>query len=213
MKQKKTILLFLIAAIALPFAAYAVLTFYENKFQRLPVYGEAKKINGKKIEHHIADFSFTNQDGKIVTSASWSGKIVVANFFFTRCPSICPKMMVNMKKTEEYFRNDPEILFNSFSVDPENDSVKRLKSHASSFNINTDNWSLLTGNKKEIYKLARNSFLVVATNGDGGPTDFIHSDKLILIDTEKRIRGYYDGTDEKEVNKLINDIKKLKNEN
>ena len=211
--QNKTIWLFVILVVVLPFLAFTIVSWYTLVFEKLPVYGEAKKIEGKSKEHSIADFALTNQDGGITTPAAWSNKIVVANFFFTRCPSICPKMMINMKKVEEHFRSDPEILFNSFSVDPENDSVERLKSYASLLNINTSNWGLLTGDKKEIYKLARNSFLVVATNGDGGPTDFIHSDKLILIDKQKRIRGYYDGTNEKEVSNLIHDIKKLKNEN
>ncbi len=121
--------------------------------------------------------------------------------------------MMNMKKVQNAYNNDDKIVFTSFSVNPEADSAARLKKYVSQFNISTDNWDLLTGNKKEIYKLARNSFLVVATNGDGGPTDFIHSDKLILIDKQKRIRGYYDGTSEKETNDLIHDIKKLKNEN
>ena len=203
----------MIVVVALPFLAFTIVSWYTVVFEKLPVYGESKKMSGKKIEHRIADFSLTNQDGKTVTPEVWKNKIVVANFFFTRCPSICPRMMTNMKKAEEYFSSDPAIAFTSFSVDPENDNNGLLRSYASSLNIHLDNWNLLTGDKKEIYKLARNSFLVVATNGDGGPTDFIHSDKLVLIDKQKRIRGYYDGTNEKEVNDLIHDIKKLKDEN
>jgi protein SCO1/2 len=213
MKKNQNIWLFVMLVAVLPLVAYLLVSWYTINIQKLPVYGEAKTIDGKKKEHSIADFSFTSQEGEIVSSASWSDKIVVANFFFTHCPSICPKMMMNMKKIQEAYSNDDKIALTSFSVNPEADSAARLKKYASQFNINTSNWNLLTGDKKEIYRLARNSFLVVATNGDGGPTDFIHSEKLILIDKQKRIRGYYDGTDEKETNDLIHDIKKLKNEN
>ena len=213
MKQNKTIWAFALAAIILPVAAYAVITWYEQKIQQLPVIGESEYINGKLTKHQIGDFQLTNQDGNNITPETWKNKIVVCNFFFTRCPSICPKMTSNIKKVEEKYKNDDEIIFNSFSVDPEGDNVAQLNSYAHLYDIHSSNWQLLTGNKKEIYKLARNSFLVVAAEGDGGPKDFIHSDKVTLVDKQQRIRGYYDGTSEKEIKELITDIKKLKNEN
>ena len=117
-----------------------------------------------------------------------------------------------MKLVNEEFKNDNSILLNSFSVDPERDSATQLKTYADRFGIVTAKWDLLTGDKREIYKLARNSFMIVATDGDGGPNDFIHSERLVLIDAQKRIRGYYDGTSDKEVKQLVNDIKKLKHE-
>ena len=117
-----------------------------------------------------------------------------------------------MKRINEVFENDNSVVLNSFTVDPERDSAAQLNKYADRFGIKTKKWDLLTGDKKEIYKLARNSFMIVATDGDGGPNDFIHSERLALIDKQKRIRGYYDGTSDKEVSHLINDIKKLKNE-
>jgi protein SCO1/2 len=121
-------------------------------------------------------------------------------------------MTNNLKSIVEMYKGDDNIIINSFTVDPERDSVDRLKKYAQQFGVKTNNWNFLTGNKREIYKLARNSFLIIATDGDGGPEDFIHSEKLVLIDKKKRIRGYYRGTDKRDVNQLINDINKLKHE-
>ena len=204
MTSKRTIVLFVSLVFILPVTAWALLNLYEKKMQRLPVVG-AK-------DHHIADFSFVNQDAQVKTTADWQGKIIVANFFFTHCPVICPKMTNNLKKLSKAYAEDENILINSFTVDPERDKTAELKKYSERFEINNAKWHLLTGDKKEIYNLARNSFMVVATDGDGGPDDFIHSERLVLIDRQKRIRGYYDGTSEKETNQLISDIKKLKNE-
>ena len=121
-------------------------------------------------------------------------------------------MVTNLKEVQQAFPQDENLLIVSFSVDPEKDSVSVLKKFATRFHINEAGWNLITGSKIEIYRLARNSFKVTATDGDGGPEDFIHSDKLILIDTKKQIRGYYTGTDKTEVAQLIKDIKKLENE-
>ena len=153
-----------------------------------------------------------NQDGEVRSSKEWDGKIVVADFFFTTCPTICPKMTASLKRVSEVY-NDGEVKISSFTVDPERDDPKKLTAYIKKFNLPVQNWDLLTGSKKEIYKLARNSFMLVATDGDGGPGDFIHSENLVLADKKKRIRGYYDGTSNKEVDQLIIDIKKLKNEN
>ena len=122
-------------------------------------------------------------------------------------------MTANLKKVQAAFAGKKDLLIVSFSVDPERDSVAQLKKFAQRFNIDESNWQLLTGSKQEIYRLARKSFQVVATDGDGGDNDFIHSDQLILIDTKKRIRGYYEGTEGKETAQLIKDIKKLEHEN
>ena len=194
-----------------PFLAYAGYIFYEYQFQKLPVYGKKLVINEKQTDHTIPDFELINQEGKISTINKWDDKIVVADFFFTHCPSICPKMTNSLKRIQKTFSRK-EILLTSFSVDPERDTSEQLKWYSVKFGINTINWEMLTGEKKDIYRLARNGFLIVATDGDGGPNDFIHSEKLVLIDKQKRIRGYYDGTSEKEVNTLIQDIKKLKHE-
>jgi protein SCO1/2 len=205
MQKRSTIGLFVMLVFILPVTAWALLNLYERKFVALPVMGKTK-------EHRIGNFKLINQDGKIITMGNWEGKIVVANFFFTHCPVICPKMTNSLKKVNKIFENDQTVLINSFSVDPERDSAAQLKKYAGYFVINTGNWDLLTGDKKQIYKLARNSFMVVATDGDGGPEDFIHSEKLVLVDKQKRIRGYYDGSSNKETEQLITDIKKLKHE-
>lgn len=212
MKKKSTIWVFVILVFLVPFVGYAGYILYEKKFQKLPVYGKESLINGKKVDHEIQAFELINQDGKISNINEWNNKIVVVDFFFTHCPSICPKMTTSLKKVQKAFAEN-EILISSFSVDPERDNTEQLKWYSGKFGINTANWQLLTGDKKDIYKLARNGFMIVATDGDGGPNDFIHSEKLVLVDKQKRIRGYYDGTSEKEVNTLIQDIKKLKHEN
>lgn len=195
--------LFIAVVTLLPITAIAIVKWYQNKYTPLPV------LAGKA--HRIADFRLTSQYNNAVSLKNWEGKIVVANFFFTHCPVICPKMVRNLKKVQGVYINDTEVLFNSFTVDPERDSVGQLRRYADRMNIR-GSWLLLTGDKKEIYKLARKSFLVTATDGDGGSQDFIHSDMLVLIDGQKSIRGYYAGTDEKEANRLIGDIEKLKKE-
>ena len=205
MMNRRTILLFVLMVFVLPVTAWSLLNLYERKLERLPVLGKTKS-------HRIEDFSLTNQDGANRGTTNWDNKFVVVNFFFTHCPVICPAMTNNLKKVNKAYENDNEILFNSISVDPDSDSPEQLKAYAKRFHIETTKWQLLTGNKKDVYKLARNSFMLVATDGDGGPDDFIHSERLVLIDKQRRIRGYYNGTSRKETDQLIMDIKKLKNE-
>lgn len=212
MKAKLTIWLFGVLVFVIPFAAFGIYLMYEEEFDRLPIYGKADVVNGRKVHHIIPDFQLINHEAKVISSRSWSNRIVIVDFFFSHCPVVCPKMTKSLQHVQSAFRQD-EILINSISIDPERDDPAQLQWYAGKFAIHTGNWNLLTGDKKEIYKLARNGFMVVATNGDGGPDDFIHSDKLVLIDTQKRIRGYYDGTNDKDVNNLIHDIKKLMHEN
>jgi len=204
MGRKFNIWLFVAIVVVLPLSVYAVVNWYERSVQALPV------LISKT--HTIADYRLVNQLGKESSIKNWEGKIVVANFFFTHCPYVCPKMTNNLKKVQKANVGDKNLLFVSFSVDPERDSSEQLQEFARRFNIDESNWQLLTGSKKEIYRLARKSFQVIATDGDGGENDFIHSDQLVLIDAQKRIRGYYEGTEEKETDQLIKDIKKLENE-
>lgn len=213
MKKNKTIGLFFAVVLILPFLAFGVMNWYQKKFNRLPVHGLVQKDeNGNKKEHRIPDFSFISQDNEQAGTENWNGKIVIADFFFTRCPSICPQMTNNMKKVQEAYKDDAEIILWSFTVDPEGDTPEQLKIFSERFGIDHSKWTLVTGEKKELYRLARNGFMIVAAEGDGGPHDFIHSEKLVLVDKQRRIRGYYDGTNEKEVEHLITDIKKLKHE-
>lgn len=212
MKNSSTIKYFLIAVFVLPVTAYILISWYENKLQRLPILGKTEEVNGKTIDHTIAAFSFTGQDGNRYNESVWKNKIVVVDFFFTRCPTICPKMTNSLKVVREAYKDDESVLLSSFTVDPENDNPEVLKNYAEKSGIENSGWKLLTGDKKEIYKLARNSFFITATDGDGGPGDFIHSENLVLLDQQRRIRGYYDGTSATSTTQLIQDIKKLKDE-
>jgi protein SCO1/2 len=203
MKQSKnTVWAFVAVVICTPFVVFGIVSWCENKFQRLPVYGEAG--------HTIADFQLQDQNGVTTNLNTCKDKIVVANYFFTHCPVVCPKMTYNLKRVQAY-AGVKDLLIQSFSVDPERDTIQQLQEYATQLGIK-DNWQLLTGDKKVLYALARRSFLLVATDGDGGPDDFIHSDKLVLVDKQKRIRGFYAGTDEAATNQLIKDIQKLAKE-
>ncbi len=205
MKKHSTISIFVLLVFILPASAWALLNWYEKKIQVLPVMGTKG--------HSIGNFRLLNQDGDTITTDDWKDKIIIADFFFSHCPTICPQMTKNLKKIQSACQLNPDLSIASFTVDPERDLPAQLQQYASKYEIDTHNWNFLTGDKKEIYKLARNSFMIVATDGDGGTDDFIHSEKLVLVDGKKRIRGYYDGTSTKEVNQLIADIKKLQNEN
>lgn len=203
MSKKYSIWFFVAVVVLLPMCVFAVVKWYEHSFTKLPVLGGDN--------HTISDFKLVNQYGSTTSLHDWEGKITVNNFFFTHCPSICPKMVRNLKNVQQLLGGDSELLINSFTVDPERDSVAQLKSYALRMDIQ-NNWQLITGDKKQIYKLARKSFLVVATDGDGGPDDFIHSEMLVLVDKQKRIRGFYSGTSEEEAKSLLRDIKRLEKE-
>lgn len=165
-----------------------------------------------KKYHKIAPFSFENQNGKTITQDDYEGKIYIADFFFTTCPTICPKMTANMGSIQEEILNDSTVMLLSYSVTPKIDSVPQLKKYAIEKGVNDEKWNLLTGNKKEIYAMARKSYLVVKEDGDGGPYDMIHTENFILVDPKKRIRGFYDGTDTLAMRELLIDLEILKDE-
>ena len=165
-----------------------------------------------KKYHKIAPFSFKNQNGKTITQHDYEGKIYIADFFFTTCPTICPKMTANMVGIQEEILNDSSVMLLSYSVTPKIDSVPQLKKYAIEKGVNDEKWNLLTGNKKEIYTMARKSYLVVKEDGDRGPYDMIHTENFILVDPEKRIRGFYDGTNTLAMRELLIDLEILKDE-
>ena len=165
-----------------------------------------------KIKHRVADFSLKNQNGEIITQRYYTNKIVVVDFFFTTCPTICPIMTNNMGAIQNKIKDQDQIKLLSFSVTPKIDSVPQLKKYAIEKGVMDANWNLLTGDKKEIYTLARKSYFVVKEDGDGGPFDMIHTENFVLVDPDRRIRGYYDGTSEEEMETLWTDIKVLQNE-
>ena len=200
-----------------------ILTLFYNALkpqEKLPIYQPAmvnyelvdSSLQHIKKYHKIAPFSLINQNGLNITDNDYSNKIYVADFFFTTCPSICPKMTANMGLIQEDIITDNQVLLLSFSVTPEIDSVAQLKRYAIEKGVIDSKWNLLTGDKKEIYELARKSYLAVKTSGDGGEHDMIHTENFILVDPEQRIRGFYDGTDTTAMDELISDIRLLQEE-
>ena len=167
----------------------------------------------KRKYHTVADFSLTNQNGETVTQQDYQDKIYIADFFFTTCPTICPIMTKNMADIQERIKNDDDVMLLSHSVTPQIDSVAQLKKYASEKGVDDSKWNLVTGDKKQIYELARKSYLAVKEDGDGGAYDMIHTENFILVDKQRRIRGFYDGTKKKDVEKLMDDLKILKNVN
>lgn len=187
----------------------------ETKKLLLPVIGEKKLagVDGKDtIYHSVQPFSFINQYHDTVTEKTIENKIYVADFFFATCQSICPKMSSQLVHVQNAFKNDNKVLILSHTVNPSNDSVEVLNGYAQTYGAVKNKWHLLTGNKKEIYDMARYSYLVNALEDDGTAEGFLHSELFVLVDAQKRIRGMYDGTDSVAVLKLISDIKLLKQE-
>ncbi len=169
-------------------------------------------IQHVKKYHKIADFSLINQNGKTVTQDDYKDKIYVADFFFTTCGTICPIMTDNMRDIQKEIMDDADVMLLSHSVTPKIDSVEQLKRYARRKGVDDEKWNLVTGDKKHIYELARKSYLAVKTNGNGDEYDMIHTENFMLIDKERQIRGFYDGTDREAISKLLKDIEKLKRE-
>ncbi|MBF04262.1 MAG: hypothetical protein CMP76_13300 [Flavobacterium sp.] len=157
-------------------------------------------------DHSIPDFAFINQNGKLITQEAYKDKIYVADFFFTTCPSICPIMTDNMVWLQEKIKNNPKVMLLSHSVTPDIDSVPVLKAYAKEKGVIDEKWNLVTGNKKDIYYIARKSYLVVKTGKPEELYDMVHTENFVLIDQKRRIRGFYDGTNLEEVKKLYQDI-------
>jgi protein SCO1 len=178
----------------------------------LPVIGE-KRFDGKDtIYHTVQQFTLTDQTGATVSGETVRDKIYVANFFFVSCQSICPEMSTNLRDVQAAFANDPDVLILSHSVNPLHDTVEVLQRYGGMYGANPEKWHLLTGDKKTIYDLAKQSYLVSALEDDGSPEGFIHSELFMLVDKHRRLRGMYDGTDKAQVKKLIGDIAVLKTE-
>jgi protein SCO1/2 len=163
----------------------------------------------KSKYHMIADFSFTNQNGKIITQKDYEGKVYVADFFFTTCGSICPKMTTNLVDVQKAFLINPKVKILSFTVMPDVDSVSVLKEYAQINGVNDTKWNLVTGDKKAIYAMARKSFLAVKQGKPDELYDMVHTENFVLVDTKKRVRGFYDGTKKEEITRLIEDIEWL----
>ena len=204
------ILLFSTAAITL---FYAIL----KPTETLPIYQPAE-VNEKLVDtsiihvskyHKISDFKLINQNGEEITQEFYKNKIYVADFFFTTCQDICPIMTKNMYRLQEELKEDNDILFLSHTVIPEIDTVQQLKKYAVDNKIDESKWNLVTGDKKQIYELARKSYLAVE-DAEFGEYDMIHTENFMLIDKKRQIRGFYDGTNDLEIDRLISDIEILK---
>ncbi len=210
---------FISIGLILVFSTATISLFYTilKPIETLPIYQPAE-VNEKLVDssiihvskyHKISDFILTNQNGKEITQADYKDKIYVADFFFTTCQDICPVMTKNMFELQEELKNDNEILLLSHTVIPEVDTVKRLKEYAIENNVDDSKWNLVTGDKKQIYELARKSYLAVE-DSNFNEFDMIHTENFMLIDKEKQIRGFYDGTNSEEINRLLKDIEILK---
>lgn len=201
-------------------SAVIIVLFYRalQPKKTLPIYQPADfnpelvdaEISHVKKYHTVADFSLVNQNGDTITQQDYAGKIYIADFFFTTCPTICPTMTQNMAYLQSQILDDPEVLLLSHSVTPGIDSVPRLKAYALEKGVVDAKWNLVTGDKKQIYDLARRSYMAVKTDGDGGPFDMIHTENFILVDQQRRIRGTYDGTNREDMDRLLEDLAILK---
>ena len=179
-----------------------------------------REVNGREITdtlfRTLPDFRMTNQQGQAITQEAVKGKIHVADFFFARCPGICPKMSSQLQRVQEAFLNNPDVVILSYSVDPKNDTVEALQHYAAQYEARPGKWHLLTGEKREIYNLARYGYYVTAKEDDTTSTSledqFVHTDKFVLVDRDGVIRGFYNGTSREDVDKLILEIKVLMHE-
>ncbi len=185
--------------------------------KQLPIYGERetveKVINGKTVTdtvyHTIGEFTLVNQYGDTVTNKSLEGKVYVADFFFTTCPTICPVMKKQMKKVYEATRADERVAILSHTIDPKHDTPEVLRKFAEDLGITGTKWQFVTGPKKDIYDIGQGSYMVTAKEDSTAEGGYLHSGAFILIDTHRRVRGTYDGTKEADAERLIKDIHQL----
>ena len=209
------------------FSIITIASFYTvlKPIPKLPIYNPSD-VNPELVDstiqyvannHTIADFKFTNQNGKIITQKEYEGKIYVADFFFTTCPTICPKMTTNMVWLQNQIKKYPEVMLLSHSVTPDIDSVPVLKKYALEKGVIDAKWNLVTGDKKDIYYIARKSYLAVKTGKPEEIYDMVHTENFVLVDSKRRVRGFYDGTNLdgstepgiKNVKQLLEDIQLL----
>lgn len=192
----------------------ALVYFIQNKPKPLKVFNPAD-INPQLVDqsvqdvqklHRVGNFNLIDQNGNEVTEKDFKDKVYITDFFFVTCPTICPKMATQMQRVYNEFKDNDEILFLSHTVMPEKDSVSVLKEYANKLEAKADKWKFVTGDKKQIYHLARKTYFAAVSEGDGGPDDFVHTENFVLVDKEKRLRGFYDGTSGKDADRLIQDI-------
>lgn len=216
--MKKAILLALILVV--PAVAYLLLQTGENRYEPLPIIGPRepviRTVDGKTVMdtvyHVVGEFDLFDADSLPVTHAVAKGKISVVDFFFSTCATICPRMSNQMMRVQHKFRDDKDVVILSFTVDPLNDTPSRLKAYAQKHQAIPGKWFFITGDKEQIYRLAKESYFLNALETPNAAEAFLHSEKFLLIDKKSRIRGIYDGTDHFEVKRLIEDIEALQHE-
>jgi protein SCO1/2 len=217
--MSKKAILAMILVVLFPVTAYYLVKYYSERAVDMPkhyFFDDVRDtvVDGKKrtdtVWHRISNFRFVNQLNDTVSADDIKGKILVVDFFFTRCPNPCPTMTRNMKKMQDAYRkNDTLIHFISFTVDPTRDTVEALKRYADKYSVKHNNWWFLTGDKKTIYDLAFNEFKAAVVDGGEVDTSFLHTNKFYLLDKNRIIRGWYDGTDTVALTKLARDISLL----
>ncbi|MFO7702416.1 SCO family protein [Psychroflexus maritimus] len=210
-------------AIVMLFLSAIIIAFIYNALKvepQLPVY-QPDMVTADLVDstvqhvrkfHKVKDFELINQNGDTLTQKEFDGFIYITDFFFTTCQTICPVMTDNMKVVQDEFIADEEIKLLSHTVTPQIDTVEKLRAHADEMGLIDGKWHMVTGDKKHIYDLARKEYLASKSSGDGGPYDLVHTENFVLVDKEKRIRGFYDGTNDDEIEKLIKDVAILKKE-
>ncbi len=174
----------------------------------LPILGQIDVVDGDTIRHEIPDFRFMDQDSQWITNETFTGQIYVSDFFFTSCPSICPKVKKQMLRMYDVYKDDDRISFLSHSIDTKRDSVPRLKTYASNLGVTSEMWHFVTGDKEKIFNIA-DDYFVAAMEDSGAPGGFDHSGRLILVDKDRHIRSFCEGTIADEVNAFMKDIDKL----
>ncbi len=201
----------LIAILILPTVAFFILHSGTNNFKKLPFYGPKKVVEGSldTIYHSIPNFQFTNHLGELINQDDYRGKIYVADFFFTICPTICPKMSTHMLELQKHFYDRADFKLLSHTVDPENDSVEVLYEYSKRVYAQDSVWNFVTGSKEDIYRVAFEGYFANAMEDELAPGGFLHSSNLFLIDREGRIRGIFDGTSTREVESLMDAIQIL----
>lgn len=203
--------------VSIVFFAFTVLSACESSPKRLPILGErdtvSKVVGGKTVVdtvyNTIPDFSFVNQNGDTITQEAVKGKIYIADFFFTSCPTICPVMKKQMIKVYDKFKNNPQVAILSHSIDPAHDTPQVLHKYAADLGVEGTQWQFLTGPKEKIYAIGQGSYLVTAKEDNTVDGGYIHSGAFILVDKDRRVRGMYDGTTEEGTQKLMKDIEIL----
>lgn len=187
------------------FISIFLCTACQENAKTLPILGNTDEVDGKKVYHQIPDFEFINQDSTLVTNETFQGKAYISDHFFISCPTICPKLSKSMLRIHDKFKNESNLLLLSHSIDTKYDTIPRLKKYATSLGVTSDKWHFVTGDKEEIFDIAEDYFNIVMDDADA-PGGYNHSGRLILVDNNRRIRAFCDGTDPESVDDFMKDI-------